>query len=487
MSVHRVRSAPRGRLRDDDAASPATEPLRLYLREIAALRLLTREQEVTLAKRVEEGEQQIVRAIVATAAGVAELVQLGVRLRRGEFAVHDLTRDLDEDNEQLRRTFLRRVDRIARAARRGVASRQGSLLSAVDALQLKSSALRAVAERVKARINELEAAETQIAACERRSGICEAELPSLNERVHRLPQLATNLERRYGLTLAELARAGEIFVAARQTIARLEAAAGASAAEQHAACDAIRDGERMADGARAELVRGNLRLVVATARKYAQRGLPLLDLIQEGNIGLIRGIEKFDYRRGFKVSTYVMWWIRQGMARAILEKSRTIRVPIHVQTELVHIARATRSLVHALGREPTFDEVAERLARPVDDVRELSRIARDPISLDAPTGVGGEATLADFVHDASAASAFDVASADAVASEMRDILSTLKPREEKILRLRFGVGHAEPQTLEQVGRALGVTRERIRQIEEQALGKLRRRALRRRLAALTDE
>ena len=447
-------------VRDDDDSAPATDPLRVYLREMAALRLLTREQEVALAKRVEEGEQRIVRAIVATAAGVAELVSLGVRLRRGEIAVHELTRDVDGDDGQPGRTFLRRLGRVARAARRGVDARQRSLLSAVDALQLKSSALRAVAERVKARIGELEAAETRIAACERRTGIG---------------------------TLADLARAGEIFAAARQTIARLETAAGASAAEQRAAGDAIRDGERMADGARAELVRGNLRLVVATARKYAQRGLPLLDLIQEGNIGLMRGIEKFDYRRGFKVSTYVTWWIRQAMARAVQEKSHTIRVPIHIQTDLMHIARARRGLAHALGREPTFDEVAERLARPVHTVRELSRIARDPISLEAPAGVTGEATLADFVHDASARSALDVAGADSVASEMRDILRTLKPREEKILRLRFGVGCAEPQTLEQIGRALGVTRERIRQIEEQALGKLRRPALRRRLAELTGE
>ena len=473
-------------LRDDDDASPAMEPLRLYLREIGALRLLTREQEVALAKRVEEGEHQIVRAIVATSAGVAELIDLGVRLREGEIAVHDLMRDLDGDDEQLRRTFLGRLARVVRAARADADARQQSLLSAVDGLQLKSSALRAVAARVKARIGELYAAESQIAACERRTGIAEAELPSLAERARRVPRVAATLERSYGLTLMDLARADEILAKARETIARLEAAAGASAAEQHASCDAICDGERIADGARAELVRGNLRLVVATARKYAQRGLPMLDLIQEGNIGLMRGIEKFDHRRGFKVSTYVTWWIRQAMARAVLEKARTIRVPIHVQTELARITRATRSLTHALGREPSFDEVAEQLSRPADAVRKLTRIVREPISLEAPAGGDGEATLADFVHDDSAPSAFDVASADAVASEMRDVLSTLKPREEKILRLRFGVGQAEPQTLEQIGRALGVTRERIRQIEEKALDKLRRPALRRRLTPLTE-
>lgn len=394
----------------------ATDPLRQYLREIGALRLLTREQEVTLAKRVEEGERRIGNAIAASAAGLAELEELGARLRRRELDIRDLTRDVDADDGRRRRAFLRRLGRVARVARAGGAGRQRALATAVDALRLKASALRAVAERVKHRQGERDAG-----------------------------------------------------------------------AAQRAACDAIGDGERLVDGARAELVRANLRLVVATARRYAQRGLPLLDLIQEGNLGLMQGIERFDHRRGFKISTYVIWWIRQAMARAVLEKARTIRVPYRIHRDLAEMTRATRRLAHALGREPTFDELAGALAQPADEVRELLRVPFEPMSLDAPAGVAGEATLADFVHDSASRSGLDEAMADSVAVETRQALATLTPREEKILRLRFGIGQAGPRTLKEIGSTIGLTRERIRQIEEKALGKLRRPGIRRRLAALIDE
>jgi RNA polymerase primary sigma factor len=397
------------------AAASAADPLRIYLREVGSFAVLTREQEGLLGTRIEDGERQIGTAIAATAAGLAELVELGAQLRRGEIRIQALTRDVNEDDERRSRAFLGRLTRVVRAARNGRRDRPRALIAAVDALRLTSNALRSVAERLKRRLRE------------------------------------------------------------------------GDAGELRDACVAIREGERHVDSARAELVRANLRLVVATAHKYAQRGLPLLDLIQEGNIGLIRGVEKFDHRRGFKVSTYVMWWIRQGMARAILEKGRTIRVPIHVHHELAEMSRVERQLAHTLGREPTLDEVADELAESADRVRKRWRVARDPLSLDAPVSAREELTLSDVVYDETSSSALDEAIADSAASETRRALAKLSLREEKILRLRFGIDHEEPQTLEQIGQALGVTRERIRQIEEKALGKLRRPATRRRLAALTED
>ena len=415
----------------DGETAVARDPVSVYMRQIAAVPLLTREQEVAISKRISDGERLLTEAVFMSAASVAALAELGRRLVRREIRAHALVADsetergatdesgnggsgADRDDATHRSRVLRRIARVVRLSRPSAgAAERGKRGAALGALRLRHDVVRELAAQRKM--------------------------------------------------------------------------LDAPAAADRRACDAIRDAERIVETARGELIRANLRLVVSIARAYVNRGLPLLDLIQEGNIGLIKGIEKFDYTRGFKVSTYVSWWIRQGVSRAVQEKVRTVRVPIHVQADLVELARTARSLSHSLAREPTVEELATRLALPVARVRTLRSVGREPLSLDAPVGTEQSTTLADFVEDPTVASALDGVVQESVCAEARDILRKLTPREEKIIRMRFGVGHAEAHTLEEVGQVFGVTRERIRQIEERALDKLRRPAHRARLRPLLED
>jgi RNA polymerase primary sigma factor len=463
-----------------EAEHSVADPVRAYMRAMVRTALLTREAEVEHAKRIEEGNRLVLAALLACPTAAAELARLGVALDEGvrasELFADRWDPDLGDEAQHVERirSVLRRVARHHKSSTRPPCHTERELLADLVELRPTKAALDDVTAPIRARVHEIASAEAELAACERRAGMPVRDLTPLLQRARRSSKSARAIERKLGLRIAELEELGRTARRARRRIAGIERATRRSAAADRGTVEAIRRGERMADEARDLLVRANLRLVVSIAKRHVNRGLPLLDLIQEGNIGLMKGIEKFDHRRGFKLSTYATWWIRQAITRAITDQSRTVRVPVHVNESLTRLALCTRALVRELARDPTIDELSAKMDLPADRVVVLQRIARQPISLETPVGTDADSHLSDFIEDPVTASPVDAAVARSLVDETDRLLGTLTAREQAILRMRFGIGERAEHTLEEVGRRLGVTRERIRQIEAKALVKLRK-------------
>ncbi len=499
---------------DADGYSKTNDPVRMYLRKMGSVSLLTREGEVEIAKRIEDGERRVLQVVLNSSVAIEEILQLGDKLRKQKIRVKEVVKDADEEDaefdeqwhiervckviDKVRRLFKEAekfqekldVKGLSEASKKkwkqSITDLRQEILDALQEMRLNKKQIDKIVLKLKAFVTRIEQANREIIDCEHKAGMSLREFRKTLREIRTSPLRQRAVAKKLGIRAEEIEDMSRVIAAAQKKVKKVEEEAKLSEDVLRDTVREIQDGERMAEKAKAELVEANLRLVVSIAKKYTNRGLQFLDLIQEGNIGLMKAVDKFEYKRGYKFSTYATWWIRQAITRAIADQARTIRIPVHMIETINKLIRTSRYLVQELGREPTPEEIAEKMELPLDKVRKVLKIAKEPISLETPIGEEEDSHLGDFIEDKSVISPADAVISMNLAEQTRKVLATLTPREEKVLRMRFGIGEKSDHTLEEVGQDFEVTRERIRQIEAKALRKLRHPSRSKRLKSFME-